>query len=666
MSRLTATWPPVSCLTQQPEVQQQLTPIPELSLSPDATGQDTAAAPRLSINTAAHPHEDETLEPRTRTEEDAQAAGPATADKNWKAEYAKLSAKFNALSGNFKKAREALRKRKDERDQWIQHAALLEKKIRAAQEEHGIQILDLNGRHDRASSHIDENGGAIRTSPDASFASDGAPEPTDPPAPSGTLKDNPPPAARESHEPHEPPPPSDSTQSEASRRVDEYSPLLAQDVSAGEVKIKEEPSSDPPVFVSERSLGKRKRALEPTEPPAAFIKAEPGLDDSSSPDLTIYRYDFNPHESPDLGEVAQTMHTPRKRRDIDRSPSATILTQKDARRNSFAGTPDSVDPHLSSLGPKGKDSGKRRRKGLGRGIGVLAEDGATYETNSIQASANTAGVGPGVKSRLGALLDSPSYTEYHTFTTPTARGQQGTPPVTGQEGLSIPKPRELPFEKVARQGGKHSGARTPQSPRTPLADATNTARINRVRPQSTKPTVSLLRKRPVSELRLDDFKINPRANDGHDFAYSEVVRDKGGRACLPGCVDMHCCGKEFRALALSERPDPPLTGAQRQEEQRLLEEYLGDYSYRLATMSKEERAELWLEAKTRELANRFGKHRHRFSRMRSPPGFWNPDFPSTQELEAEKAEAAKRERQAVQDRYREAMRPGGRWTFRDE
>jgi len=52
--------------------------------------------------------------------------------------------------------------------------------------------------------------------------------------------------------------------------------------------------------------------------------------------------------------------------------------------------------------------------------------------------------------------------------------------------------------------------------------------------------------------------------------------------------------------------------------------------------------------------------------MRSPPGFWNADFPSTQEMEAEREEAAKREKQTVQDRYREAMRPGGRWLFRDE
>jgi hypothetical protein len=109
-----------------------------------------------------------------------------------------------------------------------------------------------------------------------------------------------------------------------------------------------------------------------------------------------------------------------------------------------------------------------------------------------------------------------------------------------------------------------------------------------------------------------------------------------------------------------------LTAAQRQEEQKLLEEYLGDFAYRLGTMGKKERDELWVEAKTQELANRYGTHRFHYSRMRSPPGFWNADFPNTQELEQERSEAAQRERQTVRDRHREAMRPGGRWLFRDE
>jgi hypothetical protein len=99
---------------------------------------------------------------------------------------------------------------------------------------------------------------------------------------------------------------------------------------------------------------------------------------------------------------------------------------------------------------------------------------------------------------------------------------------------------------------------------------------------------------------------------------------------------------------------------------KLLEDYLGDQAYRLGTMNRLEREEVWLEAKTRELANKHGRHRHRFSRRQSPPGFWNADFPSTQEMQMDREEADKREKRLVEERWREAMRNDGRWMFRDE
>jgi len=98
----------------------------------------------------------------------------------------------------------------------------------------------------------------------------------------------------------------------------------------------------------------------------------------------------------------------------------------------------------------------------------------------------------------------------------------------------------------------------------------------------------------------------------------------------------------------------------------LLEDYLGDEAYRLGSMSIDEKKQLWLEAKTQDLANRFGRHRHRFARRPSPVGYWNPDFPSTQEIEKTKEEGQKAERKQVEERWREAMRGGGRWLFRDE
>lgn len=102
------------------------------------------------------------------------------------------------------------------------------------------------------------------------------------------------------------------------------------------------------------------------------------------------------------------------------------------------------------------------------------------------------------------------------------------------------------------------------------------------------------------------------------------------------------------------------------EFQALLENYLGDDAWKLSTMAKEEKEGLWLKAKTQELANEHGKHRHRFHRATSPIGYWRTGFPSTQEEQQDKEEAEKMTRRMIDDRYREAMRPGGRWLFRDE
>jgi hypothetical protein len=41
-------------------------------------------------------------------------------------------------------------------------------------------------------------------------------------------------------------------------------------------------------------------------------------------------------------------------------------------------------------------------------------------------------------------------------------------------------------------------------------------------------------------------------------------------------------------------------------------------------------------------------------------------MPTTQEVEEDRKAARKMERHKVEEMYREAMRPGGRWTFRDE
>ena len=68
----------------------------------------------------------------------------------------------------------------------------------------------------------------------------------------------------------------------------------------------------------------------------------------------------------------------------------------------------------------------------------------------------------------------------------------------------------------------------------------------------------------------------------------------------------------------------------------------------------------------RQFADRFGKHRTLFARAKSPVGFWDVGFPSTQEEVQNREKARGRGREVVEERYWEAMRKGGMWVFADD
>jgi hypothetical protein len=620
--------------------------------------------------TGSNPEDKPTDLPATKEKD---SDGKETTRGHWKSEYNRLSARYNALAENFKKAKEALQKRRDERDLWIQHAKFLEKKIRTAETEHAIHILD---RDADPSKDLHKQQGRdqsiVQNSP--STPDPGTKDLHDPePSPAALRNAS---SARS---------PAGSKTASVSSRSEQCLPILPTTEILHPVKVKEEPSSDDAVFVHERVLRKRKLDDEDGPVPARHVIKTEASDHSSSPVVASFHRDLEPQESIDLGNNSPIILTPRKHRELELSEGYreepdetetgmkptldTSLVVADHSLNqafSSALIPVHVGQRVSLKAVQEELRDKPLKKGLSRGIAVLAEDGNTYQKITQGSPLVLKTVRPVAKGRLDALLNGPAVDEQVDVHRATPKGlSRRQTPVTPQTDIGLPKPRALPFDQNSRLLVGRTDTPCGQISRPPLADTTNTVQNGAQSVPYKKPR-RLLRNKPLSELRLDDFKVNPSVNDGHDFAFSEVVRNKDDRACLPGCVDMHCCGKHFRALALSQRPNSPLTPAQRQEEQQLLEGYLGDFAYRLASMSKEERAEIWVEAKTRELANKYGKHRHRFSRMRSPPGFWNADFPSTQELDADRAEAGKRENELIQDRYREAMRSGGRWLFRDE
>ncbi|KAL4815948.1 DNA repair protein endonuclease SAE2/CtIP C-terminus-domain-containing protein [Aspergillus spinulosporus] len=172
------------------------------------------------------------------------------------------------------------------------------------------------------------------------------------------------------------------------------------------------------------------------------------------------------------------------------------------------------------------------------------------------------------------------------------------------------------------------------------------------------------RARPLHQLGLENFRINPEYNNGLDYAYDEVVRKRDERKHASGCTRPGCCGEKFSAMA---RFGIPLdVSGKATSDREILEEYLGEDMNTIDTLDSKVRDNILVEAKTRAFANRFGKHRHQHHRSGTPPGFWRTEMPGTQELEEDRKEAGRLEREKVQERYREAMRPGGLWKFADE
>lgn len=580
-----------------------------------------------------------------------------------KIEFIKLHKRYKALSENFKIARAALDRRRDERNYWMKYAGTLKDLIQSAEKDHNIEIFQPDNGSSDALQPNETFVQAMSTSD--SFSAD---------LEAAEQRRMEPPAIPRSDPANEAQTGELSTQGSSEETaklstessVNQELPALVPASSDDKVFIKDEPSSDQPFMLLERAVKRKREYHESQVTPLVRIKDE-SL--SSSPTNTPIRPPPQSQESLDLDDVGQRTMTPRKRSDFDSPIAAALPHQVAASMNpppdhssSYQTVPLTLKArHLGSAATP--TSIKRRmvrsrhdRTGPGQqalryqpGVGELADDGeeAAYVQPTVTPAPN--------RTRLGALLNTPVQTEPETVLRRPQQRQALSNAAASD--LNIPQRRELPFDKHGRPSSRPL-ATSPQ--KTSLCSPEK-------RPPVTKRNgVPSLRGRSISELKMEDFRINPAANDGYDFAYSEVVRDREERSCMTGCTDMHCCGKQFRALALSQRPNPPLTPAQQREEQKLLEDYLGDAAFRLGIMTPQERAETWVEAKTHELANKYGRHRHRYARQQSPPGFWDADFPNTQELASDRKEASKRERKAIADRYREAMRPGGRWIFRDE
>ncbi|CCC12377.1 unnamed protein product [Sordaria macrospora k-hell] len=395
---------------------------------------------------------------------------------------------------------------------------------------------------------------------------------------------------------------------------DELPTLPTETGAAQEVEIKEEPYSDGPVVISERRVRKRRNSDTEARSNPHRIKRE-----SSDRVITSVVPAFIPEETIDLNETTFVMPTPKKRRHWDppQPPANDAAEETTINRPALATSKDKDKTTSNTPKPAARSEFR-----LGHVLADVAED--SPEPPDLQKEQGKGGPSDSTTpkpGRLQSLLNT-----------------------------NTPLQREQPLHTPARVPAVGPGSHSAPNLRRARDMAKSTP----------------LRERPVTELRLEDFKVNPKANNGYTHAFDEVVRGRAERAKLEGCTDPNCCGRTARVLAESELTSGGSAHLLKQENIALMEDYLGTESYRLGTMTMDEKKEIWLKAKTIAVANSFGRHRHQFERTRSPPGYWDPDFPGTQEEQERREEANRRERETVEKRWREAMRGNGRWLFRDE
>ncbi|KAK8089286.1 hypothetical protein PG997_004247 [Apiospora hydei] len=380
--------------------------------------------------------------------------------------------------------------------------------------------------------------------------------------------------------------------------------------------IKSEPSSDTPVVVSERPVRKRRHEDKSTNNGSAVTRVK--TEEGSDPAVMDEQRHFVPHESIDFDDGENLLSTPSRnaRQAGAATTSARVYIPEDNLQDITESphdlTSDASPPatkHVSMSAHVQRRAGPLSDKSvvsapddgnttLLGGIASLAEDGDDNRNDTTERPGPTF-LGTG---RLDSLLKTASPEKQ------AIRPSRGTLPEKPRPiGFSIPRLRHGQHRLEMRDGTLWTEWRCSIQP---MQKAPGTGeRSKRYRKDSLR-----LRDHPQWSLRLEDFKINPKHNDGLDYAFSEVVRNKEDRLCLPGCVKEECCAPGYRGQARGQRLE---TGAI--AFQSLLESWLGDEAWRLASMSEDEKEALWLKAKTQQNANEFGKgHRYRVPRASTP------------------------------------------------
>lgn len=444
--------------------------------------------------------------------------------------------------------------------------------------------------------------------------------------------------------------------------------------------VSSESSSDALPLLPDLHTRKRKRTVVHSESQATRSDAEQSIPvknepmSSSPAELSAQSLGQQLPSTQDLDEVGDTVQTPTKhraRREVHYEEPSALRESNGSRRQQLQSGDSSqqnsilqpVDGNARIGRPPGPLSGiKRPKKTDQRAFTLMAEDGDFGERGTSchrrrsrdistdqKTSSKSMADGRATQDRLQGLLNG---------SLPTKSPLASTKSITGA------KTTHSPTGNTAKQNRQNSDDHSSQPLAQPHRSVTESG--SQICPE-VHPEDEPFRSLPLHRLNLDHFKINPARNKGLDYAYGTVVRKKDERKCISGCTRPGCCGDRFRAMArLGGLPQKSSSTEQEQEDRRILEEYVGDDRSLLDELNAQERENLLVEARARILANQYGRHRHSHQRARTPPGFWRTEMPDTQELRSDREAAQRLELEKVEERYREAMRPGGLWTWADE
>lgn len=316
-------------------------------------------------------------------------------------------------------------------------------------------------------------------------------------------------------------------------------------------------------------------------------------------------------------------------------------------------------PQTSSFDRDRLKTNRNRGDGGAAAVHVLSEDGSEPRTSTKKRrlSKNETTPRSSTAYRLADLLEGEAESPAKAVLSP-------------RPGSCVRKPRERPEPQPARLSEERPRSRAKRTVQDRPSPRKQLSRRNS--PGPVLPEHEPLRCRPLHRLNIDDFKVDPKYS-GLGYAYTETIRNREQRRCLPGCTK-ECCSAMRKFAAANLLPNVPRKAGlfddldpNLNDDELTLQGYLGGgYSQLIKNATPEEKKQMLIDARTKAFADQHGRHRQVFERRNTPPGFWRTDMPTTQEEEEDREEARRMERQKVEGRWREAMRGGGRYIFKDE